>query len=229
MYLAQVDGEPSAKEKELYRTMLSRMSFDEHTQAEFQRLIAGEANILDAAARIEDTEVRHSLIDALVLMAIYDGELTEEERQFLTSIAGRLEVPLDLEEAEQRAKDYQAIVEQSIFGKSAEVASGAATRAVGVAGQTAGDVRDAATLARGRVKGALGRALKRRKDADLEERPTSETTAVTCSNCGREVPTEYRFCPGCGQPTVSEKACSSCNESIPVDFAFCPHCGTSQN
>ena len=31
MYVAQVDGQFSAKEKEIYKAMLSRMSFDEHT------------------------------------------------------------------------------------------------------------------------------------------------------------------------------------------------------
>ena len=47
MYVAQVDGQFSTKEKELYKAMLSRMSFDEHTQAEFQKLTAKEENILD--------------------------------------------------------------------------------------------------------------------------------------------------------------------------------------
>ncbi len=42
MYVAQVDGYFSQKEKELYKAMLSRMSFDEHTQAEFQKLIASK-------------------------------------------------------------------------------------------------------------------------------------------------------------------------------------------
>ena len=48
MYVAQVDGQFSQKEKEFYKAMLSRMSFDEHTQAEFQKLIASEDNVLDA-------------------------------------------------------------------------------------------------------------------------------------------------------------------------------------
>ena len=39
MYVAQVDGQFSSKEKELYKAMLSRMSFDEYTQTEFQKLI----------------------------------------------------------------------------------------------------------------------------------------------------------------------------------------------
>lgn len=228
MYLAQVDGELSAKEKELYRAMLSRMSFDDHTQAEFQRLMASEENTIEAAAQIEDGEVRQRLVETLVLVAAYDGELAEEEREFLTSIAGRLDVPLDLDDAEKRAKDYQAIVEQNIFGKSVEVAGGAATRAIGVAGQTAGSVRDTATMTRGKVKGVLGKALKRRRGTGTEELPAPESPTVTCSSCGRELPAEYRFCPGCGQQTVSEKACSSCSESIPVDSAFCPHCGASQ-
>ncbi len=33
MYVAQVDGQFSPKEKDFYKAMLSRMSFDDHTQA----------------------------------------------------------------------------------------------------------------------------------------------------------------------------------------------------
>jgi RNA polymerase subunit RPABC4/transcription elongation factor Spt4/uncharacterized tellurite resistance protein B-like protein len=229
MYIAQVDSELSTKEKELYRAILSRMSFHEHIQAEFQRLIASEANILEAMAQIEDSEVRRSLMDVLVLMAVYDGRLAEKEREFLTNAAERLNIPLDLDEAERKTQDYQVVVKQNIFERTAGVAGGAAVGAIGVAGQTAGSVKDTATRAGGKAKGVLGKALKRRKDTHVEEPPTSATSTTACSNCGREVPAKYQFCPGCGQPTASEKACLSCSEPIPIDFAFCPRCGASQN
>jgi len=117
MYIAQVDGQFSAKEKEIYKAMLSRMSFDEHTQVEFQKLTAKEENILEAIGNIEDEEVRCSLMETLVLMTIYDGELAEKEREFLRSAAERLNVPLDIANIEKRTQDYQIIVQKNFLKK----------------------------------------------------------------------------------------------------------------
>ncbi len=128
MYVAQVDGQFSSKEKEFYKAMLSRMSFDEHTQAEFQKLIANEENILEAIGNIEDEEVRRSLMETLILMTIYDGELAEKEREFLGSVAERLNVPLDIAEVEQRTQDYQIVVQKNVFEKTAEFTGGAAAK-----------------------------------------------------------------------------------------------------
>jgi len=228
MYMAQVDGEFSPKERELYRAMLSRMSFDEHTQAEFQRLLVSEEVILEAVAQIEDVEVRCSLVDVLVLMAIYGGELAEKERGFLINTAERLDVPLDIDEVEQRAFDYQVIVKKNILGKTAEVAGGAATKAVGAVGQAAGKAKDTATEAGVKVKGVFGKVFKRKKGTEVGDSVIPESSTITCSNCGRGVPAEYQFCPGCGQPIAAEKTCLSCGELIPIEFAFCPHCGASQ-
>lgn len=52
MYMAHLDGELSPKERDLYKAMISRMSFTEHTQAEFKRLVDDEANLIEAAAGI---------------------------------------------------------------------------------------------------------------------------------------------------------------------------------
>lgn len=229
MYIAQIDGEFSTKEKELYRAMLSRMSFDEHKQAEFQKLIASEANILEAMARIEDSEVRCSLIDVLVLMTVYDGELAQREREFLTSVAKELNVPLDLDEVERKTLEYRVIVKRNIFERAAGVAGGAAARASDVAGHAARGVKDTSMLAGDKAKGMFGRAFKRKDDTGIEKSLNPESSTIVCSSCSREVAAEFRFCPGCGQPTASEKACLSCSDPIPVGFAFCPHCGTSQN
>ena len=122
MYMAQIDGEFSAKEKEFYRAILSRMSFEEHTQAEFQKLIASEENILDAIAELEDDEIKNSLVEVLVLMAIYDGKLAEEEREFLINTAAYLNVPLDINEVETRTTDYRIIAEEGFFIKTAGAA-----------------------------------------------------------------------------------------------------------
>ena len=150
MFMAQIDGSVSPKEKELYQAMLSRMSFDEHTPADFQRLVSNEQSILDAVLQIEDVELRKALIELLTLMAIYDGILVNEEREFLMSAAERLGVSLDIEQVEKRTKEYQVIVEKNVFEKTARVMGGAAVTAIGTAGQAAN-----------KFKYALGKAVKR--------------------------------------------------------------------
>ncbi len=227
MYVAQVDGQISAKEKEFYKAMLSRMSFDEHSQAEFQKLIASEDHSREAIGKIEDEEVRRSLMETLVLMTIYDGELAEKEREFLGSVAEQLNVPLDIAEVERRTQDYQIVVQKNVFERTAEIAGGAAAKAKDVAGQAASGVKHTAVGAGEKVKGAFGKARARKRE-DEKKPALSEESTITCSKCGKEVPAEYKFCPACGQPTATEKSCVSCGKLIPIDFAFCPHCGTAQ-
>ena len=227
MYISQVDGQFSQKEKEFYKAVLSRMSFDEHTQAEFQKLIATEDNILEAISSIEDVEVRHSLMESLILMAIYDGELAEKERKFLEGVADRLKISLDMAEVERRTQDYQIVIQKNIIEKTAGAAGGAAVKAIGVAGHAASSVKDTAAGAGEKVKGAFGKVFTRKKDEESKT-AISEKSTIICSKCGKEVPSEFKFCPSCGQPTATEKSCISCNKLIPIDFAFCPHCGTTQ-
>lgn len=150
MYMAQIDGNVSSEEKELYRAMLSRMSFEEHTPADFSKLIKDEQSILDSVAQIEDVELREALIELITLMAIYDGNLTTEEREFLTSTAERLEVSLDMGQVEERMKEYQVIVEKNMFEKTAGAVGSAAVTAIGTAGKAAK-----------KFKGALGKVVER--------------------------------------------------------------------
>ncbi len=150
MFMAQVDGNVSTKEKELYRAMLSRMSFEEHIPAEFQKLISDEQNILDAISQIKDVELRKALIELLILMAIYDGVLVDEERDFLINAAERLGVSLDIEQVEKRTKEYQGIVEKNVFEKTAGAMGSAAVSVIGTAGQAATKLKD-----------AFGKAVKR--------------------------------------------------------------------
>jgi tellurite resistance protein/RNA polymerase subunit RPABC4/transcription elongation factor Spt4 len=227
MYVAQVDGLYSQKEKEFYKAVLSRMSFDEHAKAEFQKLIANEDNVLDAIVKIEDEEVRHSLMETLVLMAIYDGELVEKERDFLQAVAERLNISLDMADIELRTHDYQIVVQKNIFEKTASAAGGAAVKAIGVAGQAATSAKDAATGAGAKVKDVFGKAFTRKKEDESKSTIAAKST-ITCSKCGKEIQAEYQFCPVCGQSTATEKPCKACGKQIPIDFAFCPHCGTGQ-
>jgi uncharacterized tellurite resistance protein B-like protein len=150
MFMAQVDGNVSSKEKELYRAMLSRMSFEEHTPGDFNKLISNEQSILDAISQLEDVELRKALIELLTLMAIYDGVLTTEEREFLTSAAERLEITLDIEQVEKRVNEYQVIIEKNMLEKTAGAMGSAAVTAIGTAGKAANKLKD-----------ALGKAVKR--------------------------------------------------------------------
>lgn len=150
MFMAQIDGNVSPKEKELYRAMLSRMSFEEHIPADFNRLLSDEQSILDAVSEIEDVELRKTLIELLTLMAIYDGSLVNEERDFLINAAERLGVSLDIEQVEKRTKEYQIIVEKNVLEKTAGAMGSAAVAAIGTAGQAANKFKD-----------VLGKAMKR--------------------------------------------------------------------
>lgn len=163
MFMAQVDGNVSSKEKELYRAMVSRMSFEEHTPADFNRLISEEHSILDAVSQIEDAELRKALIELLTLMAVYDGILANEEREFLTSAAERLGVSLDIEQVEKRAKEYQVIVEKNLLERAAGAMGGAAVAAIGMAGQKAN-----------RLKDALGKAVNRQDSGKSSTSPASK-------------------------------------------------------
>jgi RNA polymerase subunit RPABC4/transcription elongation factor Spt4/tellurite resistance protein len=218
MYMAKIDDEFSTKEKEFYRAILSRMSFEEHTQAEFNKLMANEGNIVEAIAQIEDDEIRCSLVEVLVLMAVYDGELVEKERDFLIKTTTHLNVPLDISEVERRAGDYKVVVEKTILQKAAASTKETASKAAGIAGQAAGNVKGATALAGGKVTSAFGNVFRRKKD-----------TVTICVNCKNEVAAGYKFCPTCGQSIATEKKCVSCDEVLPIDFSFCPHCGAAQN
>jgi RNA polymerase subunit RPABC4/transcription elongation factor Spt4 len=217
MYMAQIDDEFSTKEKEFYRAILSRMSFEEHTQAEFSKLMASEGNIVEAIAQIEDDEIRRSLVEVLVLMAVYDGDLVEKERDFLIKTATHLNVPLDISKVERRAGDYKVVVEKNIFQKAAGSTKETASKAAGIAGQAAGNVKGAAATAGGKVTSAFGNVFRRKKGS-----------VIICVNCKNEVAAGYKFCPACGQSIATEKKCVSCDEVLPIDFSFCPHCGATQ-
>ncbi len=207
------------------------MSFEKHTQAEFQKLLKSEENILEAIAQIEDEDLKNSLVEIMVLIAIYDGELVKEERDFLIKTATHLNVSLDIDEVERRAGDYRIIVKKNIFQKTIGATKDTASKAIGVAGdvagQAAGNARGAATAAGSKVASAFGEIRRRKKNKGAKK--GTDTSTATCANCGQEVPAEYKFCPSCGQTMATEKNCVSCNEAILIEFGFCPHCGASQN
>jgi len=150
MFMAAVDGNVSPKENELYRAMLSRMSFGEHAPADFNKLVSDEQSVLEAVSQIQDVELGKALIELLTLMAIYDGDLADEEREFLTSAAEGLGIALDMDQIEERVKEYRVIVEKNVLETTAGAMGAAAVGAIGAAGQAAN-----------RFKDALGRAARR--------------------------------------------------------------------
>lgn len=131
--------------------MLSRMSFSEHPQAEFRRLVDNEANLIETAAKIENVELRRRLMDVLALMVLCDGNLAERERAFLMEITIRLEVPLDLDEVESRTGEYRVTVKRSMPEKAAS------------------SIKDTATKTDGKMQGTLGKIFKRRTDVKIKE------------------------------------------------------------
>jgi len=95
-----------------------------------------------------------------------------------------------------------------------------------MAGQAAGNVKSAATMARGKVTSSFGKTFRQKKDKAQDTK--TDKTEIICPSCENNVPDEFKFCPSCGQSMATEKECISCKEVIPIDFGFCPHCGTSQ-
>ncbi|MBQ8767803.1 MAG: zinc ribbon domain-containing protein [Clostridia bacterium] len=46
-----------------------------------------------------------------------------------------------------------------------------------------------------------------------------------CSCCGRDIPTESKFCPYCRKDLSQElNLCPSCGKELPLESKFCPYC-----
>ncbi len=152
MYMIEVDGKMNAKEKQMYKAMLARMRFEEHTLDEFQRLISSEHNIIAAVKEIEDIEIRSSLIRVLALIAIYDGDFSGEEEAFLVKLANTLDVVIDIDELKRQSEEYKVIVKKSIGQKTSE-ATLKATKGV----------KNVATVTGSTVSNVLKKVVKRKK------------------------------------------------------------------
>lgn len=124
MFMAQVDGKMTSVESEFYKAVLSRLKLEEYEQEEFEMLLGSRENILEAVVQIEDGLMRENFVKVLALMAIYDGEFSGEEKEFLIDVAAKLDIKIDIEDIERQAKDYKIIVEESVLKKSAGVVKG---------------------------------------------------------------------------------------------------------
>lgn len=121
MYVAKVDGEFHERERELYKSMLSRMTFEVHTKEEFQRLVEHEDDLLNAIRQIDDRYAAETFMELLILMAIYDGKITDTEREFLEKVAEILQVDMDAQALEERAQEYQIDYGNGHWRKIAEM------------------------------------------------------------------------------------------------------------
>ncbi|MBN1563798.1 MAG: EcsC family protein [Anaerolineae bacterium] len=106
MYMAGIDGKITDAERELYRSMVARMDFADHEQAEFHKLSRDENALIERIASLDSSDMRQSLLDALGLIAAYDGELDESEQKFLERIALEFDLTFDLVALEQMADLY---------------------------------------------------------------------------------------------------------------------------
>jgi uncharacterized tellurite resistance protein B-like protein len=119
MYMANVDGHLAPAERDLYLTVLSRLSLPDDTRKEFEQLAKSEADILEAAAaRLTEPDERRAFLDVLSLLAVCDGELADEEREFLSRAAETLGVPIDLTAIEDSTRDYRVAVERDFAAEA---------------------------------------------------------------------------------------------------------------
>lgn len=107
LYMAKVDGEFQQEERELYQSILRRMDFAEHDQHEFQKLIDREDNILTAIREINDEAASNTLLDLMILMAVFDGKLAVEEQLFLQNISDTLGISIDMADVKAQAESYR--------------------------------------------------------------------------------------------------------------------------
>jgi hypothetical protein len=117
LYMAQVDGEYTQAERDLYKSILVRMSFDKHSSQEFQKLIEVEDNLLAAIRDLNDEAASRTLFELLSLMAAYDGKLADEELLFLQNVAHILNIPINLDELEAQVAIYRIDVTDTVWNK----------------------------------------------------------------------------------------------------------------
>lgn len=109
-YIGQIEGELSNKQRDFYNAMLSRMSFETHTSEQINILLASEEHLLEAMQSLEDPDTKQTLLELLVLMAAYEGHISERVLGFLHRVSEHLNVPLNVDHVLQKAAEHQVIV-----------------------------------------------------------------------------------------------------------------------
>jgi len=108
MYMAMRDGIVREEEKALYDSILRQMSVEGDDKEKFDSLIGTEDHVLEAVAQFKDETISQTLFDMIALMAVVDGELTEEERDFMSKVGISLNIPNDFDTLQARADSFQA-------------------------------------------------------------------------------------------------------------------------
>ena len=52
---------------------------------------------------------------------------------------------------------------------------------------------------------------------------------ITCSGCGKQIPSGSKFCPECGKAQSVNKFCPECGAKVAPNAKFCNECGTKLN
>lgn len=171
LYMAQVDGEFDGRERELYNAILSRMSFDEHDARTFKMLAKDEVRILDAIKLLDDENQKQSLLDLLIMMALYDGELKDTEIDYLTKAAEQMNLSISVEELRERSKQYKIEARDGVWEKVSARTSSIFTTINNQAQSTGSGISSALKSA-----GEQGNALMRRLGNLKNSQKTSEET-----------------------------------------------------
>lgn len=102
--------------------------------------------------------------------------------------------------------------------------------------QTAQAIRDAANNANGGAGLAgigvglgaamsMGNAMNNSNQQMNQQAQTQHTSLNVCSNCGKQVPSDAKFCSNCGTPMQTTKFCTNCGNKVETTAKFCPNCG----
>jgi tellurite resistance protein len=111
VYMAESDGNFNQDERNLYKSILGRMSLDSFDLQALEKLVQNENDLLELIGKL-DYEASSTLFHLLKLMAVYDGHFDDREGAFLVQVAGQLNIPIDLESVRQEAEKYRVVVKQ---------------------------------------------------------------------------------------------------------------------
>lgn len=128
LYMANIDGNIEAAEHKLYTIVSSQMAFDEYEQSIVDQLAKDEHKLLESMREI-DPEQQSILLRLLMLMAVSDGETTDEEVGYLMRAAECMNQVVDFEllAQMQQQQQQQHAAQQGVFTKWQGQASEALT------------------------------------------------------------------------------------------------------
>ncbi|NLM16803.1 MAG: hypothetical protein GX221_03710 [Candidatus Riflebacteria bacterium] len=90
------------------------------------------------------------------------------------------------------------------------------------------DVRTSSILALSQIgeKNESKISPKAVKSSQSSQVSVPKATAYTCEHCGKNVSSEYKYCPYCLTP-VKKNSCAKCGRTLEPGWTGCPDCGTA--